>query len=109
MSKPTLPSSVHVGPVTYDVRQVRKLDVLGETVCDNSEITILRVGQSRASKRVTILHEILHAIIGESALKPDGRHKMVRDHEEAVVSTLAPWLLQVLRDNPKLIDYLLDG
>jgi len=101
-----LPNVIHIGPVTYDVKLVRKLDVLGETDCDNSEITILRTGQSRSSKRVTLLHEILHAVIGESAVRPDGHHKLPYVQEEALVSALAPWLTAVLRDNPAVVAYL---
>jgi len=57
--------------------------------------------QHPSCARDTLLHEILHAILGYSPLTL--RH----DEEEQIVRSIAPWLLTTLRDNPSLIEYLL--
>lgn len=58
-----------------------------------------------------LLHEILHVIMDEINL-----HKYLRrdikvsrpEQEEDVVQALACYILMVLRDNPRLIDFLLN-
>lgn len=58
-----------------------------------------------AMTRDTLLHEVLHAVLAIS-----GTRAMVdleREDEEKIVSGLAPALLHVLRDNPKLAAFLL--
>ena len=48
----------------------------------------------------TLLHEILHAVWHEYGCQDD-------DREERIVHTLASGLIQVMRDNPSAIRYLL--
>jgi Zn-dependent peptidase ImmA (M78 family) len=48
----------------------------------------------------TLLHEVLHAVWHEYGLQDD-------DREERIVHTLASGLIQVMRDNPQVIRYLL--
>ena len=47
----------------------------------------------------TLLHEILHAIWHEYGLQDD-------DREERIVHTLASGFIQVMKDNPNAIRYL---
>lgn len=81
-------------------------DALG--YCDRSKQVISIRGPegiSMAKTRETLLHEVLHAIIGTARIPPfstDNGHD-----EEAVVSMLAPLLLHTLRDNPDLVRTLL--
>lgn len=51
----------------------------------------------------TLLHEALHCAWSETAL----REHSVAEHEEAVVTGLAPLLLELLRRNPEFVKYLL--
>lgn len=49
-------------------------------------------------KRDTVLHEVLHAILLGMGLEDD--------LEERVISTVSPALLDTLRRNPDLVEYL---
>lgn len=51
----------------------------------------------------SLLHEVLHAV-AEAAGKPLGRSS---DEEERMISALAPGLLDTLRRNPDVVNYLL--
>ena len=48
---------------------------------------------------MTVLHEILHACADVVGVDDDKA-------EERVVTVLSPALLQVLRDNPRLVEWL---
>lgn len=56
-------------------------------------------------KKETLLHEILHAIIDQTALATG---PLSGDNEEIVVRTLAPLLLHTLQNNKAIVRYLLD-
>ena len=51
-------------------------------------------------ERETFLHELLHSCISNAGLAPSS--------EELLVSVLAPRLLGVLRQNPGVVEFLLD-
>lgn len=54
----------------------------------------------------TVLHELLHACWDQTPLrKLDG----IECHEEAVVGSLTPVILRMLRENPGVIGYLTTG
>lgn len=101
-----LPKVVYIGPFDYAVKQKKRLDtpmLLGET---KNEITtiLIREAQSACSKRDTLLHEVLHAVLFSSGLLT--ALPLSHDDEERLVVTISPWLHQLLRDNPELIAYL---
>lgn len=113
MANPKPPATVQVGPLIYTVRvsgeRAADADSYGFTDHDKSEI-VLDSKITPSHSRVTILHELLHAVIkdavgalrgGKAALLPD------RDTEEQLVTAVAPWLLETLRRNPDLVTYLL--
>lgn len=84
---------VHEGTIT----------VLG--VCDRDENVMFmetNVGYDKA--REVTLHEVVHAAVGAARLHKD----IIHDHEESVVDRLTPVLLAIIRDNPKLIEFLTD-
>lgn len=86
--------SVRVGPVRYAIQYVDGLPDMGE--CDEMAATIrVREGLAPDTERVTLMHEVLHA-----ALFALGHRK----HSELIVDGLAYQLVQILRDNPGLID-----
>jgi hypothetical protein len=101
--KPRLPRTVYLGAADYDMREKKRLDLLGETLNHDTRIHI-KADQSPPCKRDTVLHEVLHAIVFLSGYS----HDMTTEGEEALVRTLTPWLLAALRDNPDLVTYLLD-
>lgn len=59
---------------------------------------------SEDSARDTLLHEVLHAVIGVSTME---LYHAEDNLEEKVVGQLAPLLLAVLRDNPELVAALI--
>ena len=62
--------------------------------------------QDVQSRREIILHELLHALWALNGFHEIGR---LARHEEQVVTALAPQLLTLLRENPNLVDYLVDA
>jgi hypothetical protein len=52
-------------------------------------------------QRVSLLHEVFHAILSHLGINPF--------NNEDVVTPVAGELLDVLRRNPKMVDYLMDG
>lgn len=64
---------------------------------------LLALAQGGERLRETLLHESLHALIGQSAvgiLIPD-------DNMEPFVSYFAPALLAFIRDNPHVVNFLM--
>jgi len=102
------PSSVQVGPYKYRVI-VSKMAIIKA----NADAKDSRVGESDHSKQIitidpklgpdqlveTLLHEVLHAVnqVGGRFLDEDD------------VLRLSPLLLDTLRRNPELVEYLLNG
>ena len=100
-----IPTSIKVGPVTYDVR-VQNMGDRGQTDPETGVITIAdHLGPGRA--RVTLLHEVMHAMhlhCGAVIINSDDAD----DCEENLIRLWSGPLLMVLRDNPALVAYLLD-
>ena len=99
----TAPARLRIGAQWWQVRRA-KLDgdrqKYGETDERRLRITLAPwVGPGQA--RDTLLHEVLHAIWSQTALDQD------EDEQERIVRSFTPWLLQVLRDNPELVEFLL--
>jgi len=98
------PKRVRVGATTYTVQVTGKTLLYGETDHLQTEIR-LNSGQSQDSLRDTVLHEVLHAVLWIS-----GANKLLTlddDAEERLTRLLAPWLLTLLRDNPRLLAFLI--
>jgi hypothetical protein len=96
-----MPKTVKVGVHTYSILRKSKSqmgDDLG--TCDFNELQILLRKQLRKSvSKETLIHEILHA-----ATYPSLNEKTMTD--EDFVTAVSPVLLQVLQDNPELVEYL---
>ena len=93
-----MPASVKVGPHVYRItRKPHKHN--GE--CDFDGISINVKPRLRLQKsREILVHELLHACTHPS-LNGDDRHT-----DEEFVTGVTPVLLQVLQDNPDLLEYL---
>lgn len=95
------PTSVTVGPYRYKVvvDDARiPPDLYG--LCDKGKHTIsLHPDQSAVRLRSTLVHELLHALCDLTGVDDDKA-------EERIVTVLAPALLEVLRKNPRLVDWL---
>lgn len=78
-----------------------KMGLLGLTDGDLSKI-VVNTEQGEDKFRVTLLHEVLHAIVSEAGL----RDVLDANREEQVVKRMAPILRQVLKDNPRVYTFL---
>jgi hypothetical protein len=86
---------VKVGPIHTDDGDY----LYGRTVPRRLLIQVA-ADQAAAQARDTMLHEILHAVVSNTALG------MSDADEEQLIRTVTPWLLAVLRDNPDLTGFL---
>ena len=96
----TFPSRIQVGPHVYHLSyddNIGSRGANGETYRQLCRILIAD-HLSYTIEREVVLHETLHAIWGATNL--DG------DTEETVVTALTAPLLDVLRNNSQLVDYL---
>lgn len=95
------PAQIHVGPATYRVKVRKHMELLGERENEQTEI-LIQADQSLGCMRDTLLHECLHAVVFCSG----HGYQLEHDEEERLVRRLAPWLLGLVRDNPKLVRFL---
>ncbi len=105
-----LPRVIYIGPFVYEVQcsPISTLTLaaqqrIGE--CSYEDLAI-RLAHSLApgQTRETLLHEAMHALSNMAGLD----HELGDEAEEKVVRRLAPLLLALLRDNPKLVRFLTD-
>ena len=103
---PSIPSSVKVGLLTYDI-EVSTKD-LGEG--DNelwgiSDHTANRIGihpeQTVDKSRWTLIHEIFHCCFEQSGAQLKSKE------EERIIREISPLVLLALRENPEVAAYLL--
>ena len=102
------PTRVQVGARNYDIRVDAQLaqvhDALGVHLGRYSEI-VLSPNQGSGTMRESFLHELLHACIFD--LDGGNCEWIKEDDEEKIVAVLAPRLLDMLRRNPKVVDFIL--
>jgi hypothetical protein len=103
-----IPDPVTVGPHAIEVRHdsdtaqlLRSDGMRGDSRPDE---LLVRLDSDRPHTAVaeTLLHELIHIAWHQTPL----RCSDLDDHEEPIVSALAPVLLGVLRANPQLVAYL---
>lgn len=113
MAAPTPPRAVRVGAYTYRVVVGGREFTRQETEelpdgtgfmygrCDNpGGVIVLRDGMAHDVTADTLLHELLHACyftVGQP---------LKTETEERAIAFVSATLLQVLRDNPGLVEYL---
>ena len=105
----TRPKTVKISPYLWVIKWSRQSvlsfhpngDACG--ACDMQSMVIaVDPGKAEDYARATLLHEILHACIRSSDPTLDD------EHEETVVAAITGPLLSMLRDNPEVVDYLMD-
>lgn len=104
MSKPRrLRIGAHIWTVLWSKRAVEKhvKNAVGACSADALEIAVAPQGSKR-QMQATLLHEILHACIESS------QPGLPYDKEERFVSAVTAPLLDALRSNPRLVEYLLE-
>lgn len=82
-------------------------DALGHTDRSKNRISLRGPdGLAEDKARETLLHEVLHAVIGTARIPPFGEEG--GEKEEEFVSMLAPILMDTLRRNPDLVFALVE-
>lgn len=90
-------TDVRVVARTYKVSWQEHLGAQGET--DHHLLTIkIETGKAKEQEQDTVFHEVLHAV----------DYTMQAKLSERQVATMATGLLAVLKENPSLVEYLLD-
>ena len=101
-----MPKTVKVGPHTYAIVRPSKKDapdIVGDSDFDLMRIRV-RHGVRKSKAQETLLHELLHATTYPSFTGAyENEDKFT---PEQIISAVAPVLLGVLQDNPKLLEYL---
>jgi hypothetical protein len=109
---PSVPTLIKVGCLRYPVVEDRELALEHYSGMHHAFLQKIRVDplQGPDHKRVTVLHEVGHAVLRHAGFDQgqlgdgggDERRKMV----EALFEALFPGLVGVLEDNPDLVRYL---
>ncbi len=99
-----LPNKVKIGPHTYNVyhelelRNKDDVPLAGEH--DRNYMTLkIYARQADNGKQETLLHEIMHAVMDNIDYKPGVA-------EENLVARLSVALLALIKENPKVVEYL---
>jgi|SRR6185436_738267 hypothetical protein len=106
------PKKVKVGHARYTVRYEENLATIAGangTCGEDTQTILIDPLMGPDMERDTVLHEVLHAVFHLSdarAALPKDDNGDAKEAEEKVIRPLASSLLSLLRDNPKLVDYL---
>jgi len=106
MPRPKMPETIRVGAHTYKVirRPSREMgDENAYVKVDKLEIAVVK-GLRFTVAQEKLLHEVNHAAVSPALFYTSP--KTPAEYEEAFVDTLTPPLLQVLQDNPDLVEFL---
>lgn len=103
--RPPYPTTIRVGAMDYtvkpwDPRAAHNTGALG--MCDRCSNTILLMtGMVPQKEAEVLLHEVVHAAYDGSGLNTNHERS-----EEQIVNVLGYMWLQLIRDNPALMEYL---
>lgn len=99
------PNQVTVAGQKFTFETVTSVDAdsWGRTFIGTQRIEITE-GLAQDQERDTVLHEVVHVVI-----RVLGLNRATYVEEERLVAGLTPALLDVLRSNPDLTKYLLEG
>ena len=98
------PSSIVIGPYTYQVEFERSHNGAANSWGHiRYEESVIRVDDTLKDdrRRVCLMHEALHGVFEVTGNNPD--------NEEALVTAFAPVMVDMMRRNPALVAYLMDG
>ena len=98
--KPKTVSRIKVGPTHYEVvrrpppiTEGEETNVIGRVLYNSGQLVIAD-HLSPEIEILTILHEVFHVMMS---------HCGIKQHDEPFVETASGYLLDLIRDNPKLI------
>lgn len=104
MTRPVPPKTIRVGPFPFTVEFRHDHTNAGELDSNGQRIHVAH-GMALQQEQDTVLHEVLHAcayLVGLSA-------RWATEHEEEFIRCVTGPLLDVLKRNPKLTEYLLSN
>jgi len=99
--------SMKMGPAHYSVKKVESLHLDGQAfgLCNNIDKEIhVRDGMQPEQELQTMLHEALHGIINEYAIR--NAVDFSAEEEEVIVDLLALGLTQTLVTSPPFLKYI---
>lgn len=104
---PPLPSRLRIGAVDFDVELRSMLHAAahmrrGEFSAEEQTIWVQEQFASSHCAAQTVVHEVLHALFYVQGIEQG-------DSEERIVGALARGLVQVFRDNPGLVPWLVEA
>lgn len=97
-----LPPAVRVGPHDIRFATLGTADAkrnYGTFVPSEQEIQLQREYSSGSMAAETVLHELMHAIFAVASVQ-------AKQGEEHIVSVVATYLAQIVRDNPEFVAWL---
>jgi hypothetical protein len=100
---------VHVAPFNYDVRYDKEAmrAVSANGICLEDQLVIMLAPDNAMHReQETLLHECLHAVWGQTFMDVKYPDEESDSEGEAIIRELAPRILALLRDNPKLVEFL---
>ena len=102
----SLPESATIGPFVYPIVEngdiTYEAGVYGRIEYQPHRI-LLSPDSSECRQRAVLLYELLHGVFDYLGLSD----RIDEDHEERIITSLAPALLDTLRRNRDLVDFLL--
>lgn len=105
---PGMPGKIRVGAFNFQIKVVDGLvataGVLGTTGSDK-QLILIDSDMGAEVEKATVLHEALHGFISQTQFS----NKWDKDEEEAVVLTLDGFLYRMMKDNPKLVKWIMEG
>ena len=106
LRRPPPPETIKIGAHTYRVLRKPAKDMGDDNGrCYSDKLEIHLVKRLRFSRLQEFLfHEVMHAVASPALAHT--RPKTQDEFEEAFVETLAGPLVQVLKDNPRLVEFL---
>jgi Zn-dependent peptidase ImmA (M78 family) len=111
----SFPRKVKVGHARYTMKyeaELASISGANGTCGEDTQTILIDPLMGRDMERDTVLHELLHAVFHLSDARahlPKDDSGDTKDAEEKVIRPLASQLLELLRDNPKLVAYLLEA
>lgn len=102
--------SIKIGSFNYEIYETTHVSNNDHGETDNDEKRILiNTNYSLQVIRDTLLHEIQHAIYHDTFAFDQGGKIDPETHEERAIRLLTPGLMQVMQDNPELVEFLFRG
>lgn len=100
------PLRIKVGPFQYSVKFTTKeaLAEDGGVAQTDTEKRIIWLNPKRADLRADLMHELIHCAVNLTLY--DGRLRTAYDGEEGNVDSIDVAMLEIVRDNPKLVKWL---